>query len=117
MNLFTTDHPMTTQVSCFDERKRPWLSFVWNSTCLALILTPLFYGCVLFFAFTDPVQSTEDISFLNSWIEFLSGLGVVFIFSLVCASLLVSVYRWLRYFGRWLRAPLAEPGRQATSPI
>jgi hypothetical protein len=98
MNVFTTDHPLVSQPSCFDTKERPWLSFVSSTSVLALILTPLVYGYLLYCAATDGVECTDEPPFPGSWAEFLVGGAAVFVFCLFCALLLVSGYRLQRYF-------------------
>jgi hypothetical protein len=44
MNVFTTDHPMVAQPSCFDAKKNPFVSFCCSAFIIALILCPLFLG-------------------------------------------------------------------------
>jgi hypothetical protein len=98
MNIFTTDHPLVSQSSCFDAREHPWISFLSTTSVLALILTPLVYGFILYDAFTDGVECTDEPPFPGSWPEFLLAGAAVLVFCFVCALLLVSGYRLLQYF-------------------
>jgi hypothetical protein len=98
MNIFTTDHPLVSQTSRFDAGKRPWISLLCSASVLALILTPLVYGFILYDAFTDGVECTDEPPFPGSWTEFLLAGAAVLVFCFVCASLLLSGYRLLQFF-------------------
>jgi hypothetical protein len=97
MNIFTTDHPLVSQASCFDARKHPWISLLCRANVLALILTPLVYGFILYDAFTDGVECTDEPPFPGSWTEFLLAGAAVLVFCFVCALLLASGYRLLQF--------------------
>ena len=99
MSTFTTEHPLVSQPSWFDAKDHPALSFASNSILLELILAPWAYGCVLYGALMDEVQSTDVPPLPGSWTELLFEVGFVFVFCLICATLLVSGYRLWQWLG------------------
>jgi len=118
MNIFSTDHPMVSQPSCFDAKAYPWRSFFCNVVVLALIFTPLLYGCAVYSAVSDDVQCTDDPRlqmFFGSWAIFGSSVCVTFAFCFVCAVLTVSVYRLLAWYFR--KSLLKAHGTQATREL
>jgi TRAP-type C4-dicarboxylate transport system permease small subunit len=99
MNVFTTDHPMTSQTSCFDTKQHPWLSFILRVLTIAIFFTPLVYGYVLYCAAADDVQGTDDSPLPESWADFILSIAVTFVFCFFCAFLIVSAYRlFMRHF-------------------
>lgn len=97
MNVFTTDHPMVSQPSCFDARAHPWSSYFWSVVVLAGILTPFLYGFVLYSDMHDAFEiGSETAPFPTSLTEFAAGAGASFLCCLMLAVVLVSVYRLLR---------------------
>lgn len=44
MNVFTTDHPLVAQPSCFDAKENPLLSYLARVILAAFILCPLLLG-------------------------------------------------------------------------
>ena len=97
MNVFTTDHPMTLAPSCFDTKAHPWLSFIGNIFVTTLILTPLVYGYFVYAVVSDDVECTDE----PDGPIIVLGIPVTFVFSLICAFLMVSARRLcVRYFRR-----------------
>jgi hypothetical protein len=96
MNIFTTDHPMTSVPSCLDIKARPCLSFVCRIFATTLILTPLVYGWFVYSVVTDDAQCTDepDVPIL------MFGIPVSFVFSFVCSILMVSAYRLIAWYIR-----------------
>ena len=94
MNVFATDHPMTSVPSCLDTKAHPLLSFICRIFAVTLVLTPFVYGWLVYCVVTDDVQSTDE----PDGPILMFGIPVSFVFSLVCSVLVVSVYRlivWL----------------------
>jgi len=92
MNVFTTDHPMASQPSCFDPQEYPWASFFYSILVVALLLLPLLAGFVLYSIGNDGAVTPEDSP--DSVLEFITG---VFALSLFLAFGIVSAYRLLRW--------------------
>ena len=92
MNVFTTDHPMASQPSCFDAREYPWASFFYRILVVALLLLPLLAGFVLYSIGNDDAVTPEDSP--GSVLEFITG---VFALSLLLAFGIVLAYRLLAW--------------------
>jgi len=95
MNVFTTDHPLTTQKSCFDGDANPWLSYVCQVLVLALGLLPVAAGLILYLIATDedygPPEAPPGV------IEFLL---VISAYCLLLAIFCVAGYRLLGWLCR-----------------
>ena len=100
MNVFTTDHPMASQPSCFDAQKYPWASFFYRILVVALLLLPLLTGFVLYSIGNDDAVTPEDSP--DSVLGFMSA---VFTLSLLLAFGIVSAYRLLRWHFQKKRLP------------
>jgi hypothetical protein len=97
MNVFTTDHPMTSVPSCLDTKAHPLLSFICRIFATTLVLTPFVYGWFVYSVATDDVQSTD----VPDGPILMFGIPASFVFSLVCSVLMVSVYRLIVFlFGK-----------------
>lgn len=96
MNVFATDHPLTTQTSCLDRQAYPWLSYFGQSLVLALALLPVAAVLILYLIATDDYYGPpEDPPGLA---EFMI---VISCYCLVLAFLCVAGYRALgRFFRR-----------------
>jgi hypothetical protein len=96
MNVFSADHPMVSQPSCFDAKAYPWSSLFFSVLVFAVALTPLLYGYIWYSAINDAFEiGSETDPFPGSWAEFFGGVGVVFVFCCFCAFLIISAYRLL----------------------
>jgi hypothetical protein len=89
MNVFTTDHPMTSQPSYFDTKAHPLLSFICGVFVTTLMLAPLVFGYVVYAVATDDVQCTDE----PDGPLFILGIPVSFVLSFICAFPLVLAYR------------------------
>lgn len=93
MNVFATDHPMTSQPSCFDAEVHPWLSYFGQSLVLALALLPVAAVLVLYLIATDDYYGPPEAP---------PGVGevgmVILVYCLALAFLLVAGYRALGWF-------------------
>jgi len=96
MNVFTTDHPMTSMPSCLDTKAHPLLSFVCRIFAVTLVLTPLVYGWLVYSVVTDDVSSTDD----PDGPILMFGIPASFVFSFVCSVLMVSAYRFVVWLVR-----------------
>ena len=93
MNVFTTDHPIVSQTSCFDRRAHPALSFVCTVFAIAFGLFPALFGWVLYeYGQSDFTETTGD---QLTFEEVLILAGVIFLFCGLCAAAIVSIYRLL----------------------
>ena len=92
MNVFTTDHPLASQPSCFDAQEYPWRSFFCSIVVLALVLLPLLAGLALYLIASDEMFTQEDLP--PSVIGFIA---VVFAWCLFLALGCVSAYRLLAW--------------------
>jgi len=92
MNVFSTEHPMASQPSCFDAQEYPWASFFCSILVVALLLWPLLAGFVLYSIGNDDAATPEDSP--DSVLGFISA---VFTLSLLLAFGVVSAYRLLRW--------------------
>jgi hypothetical protein len=92
MNLFTTDHPLTSQPSWFDVKAHPVLSAVCKIMVIAMALTPLILLGLYNYAISD--IGAEPEPFPDPWLSLTIGSLVSFIIGLICASTIVAVYRW-----------------------
>ena len=92
MNVYTTDHPMASQSSCFDAKEYPWRSFFCSIVVLALVLLPLLAGLALYLIASDEMFTQEDLP--PSVIEFIA---TIFAWCLFLALGCVSVYRLLAW--------------------
>jgi len=99
MNIFTTDHPMTSQSSWSDAKKHPVLSLLSSAFLLAPILAPLVIWR-LYVYFTSDIGAEGPLP--DPW----PALACMIIFasaiSLFCAFPLVLLYRmFARCWKRW----------------
>jgi hypothetical protein len=99
MNIFTTDHPMASQSSWFDEKEHPVLSILCSVFLLGPILTPVVIWRLY-------VYLTSDIGannpFPDPWPALAWMIILAFAISLVCAFPLVLLYRmFARSWKRW----------------
>ena len=93
MNIFTAEHPLCAQPSCFDRDHYPILSLACRAVVSALLVAPVLYGIVLLLAFTDDVQCTDEPPFPQSWTELVWGAGAVFLLCVILAFVLVLIAR------------------------
>lgn len=93
MNIFTTEHPLTSQPSWFDTKEHPFLSFVCSVFVLALVFTPLILFGLYSYAISD--IGAEPNPFPDPWLALAVGSIYSFTISLVGASLVVLAYRML----------------------
>ena len=125
MNVFSTDHPLTTQPSWFDAMEHPRLSYVCRVLVVALILCTVFAGFLGFAMMNGDSPDVPDPSWTDSIfaavgffmafpVFFFVSEGVTFgmsesafgligvaINSLCWACVLVAAYRLVeRYFQR-----------------
>jgi hypothetical protein len=91
MNVFTTEHPLTSQPSWFERREYPVLSFVCSVFVSALILTPVILGGLYYYDLSD--IGAEATPLPDSGLDFFIGCVFSFIVSLVCSLLVVTGYR------------------------
>jgi hypothetical protein len=91
MNVFTTDHPLASQSSWFDQSEHPLLSFVCCTCALALILTPLVLARLYYYAIAD--IGAEPNPFPDFWGALFMGSVLAFAVSLVCAVPVVLGFR------------------------
>jgi hypothetical protein len=90
INIFTTEHPLTTQSSWFNVREHPFLSFVSATFVLALSLTPLVLWRLCLYAMSD---IGADNPFADNWLTLVTVPIVAFAISLLCAAPIVLLYR------------------------
>jgi hypothetical protein len=93
MNIFTTDHPLTSPPSWFDTRAFPWLSFVCSVFVAALISTPFILAGLYFYLISD--IGAEGTPFPDPWFDLAVGIGVSFVTGIICASPIALTYRLL----------------------
>ena len=110
MNLFTTDHPMQSQTSCFDRKAHPVLSFVCTQLAIAFMVFPLLFGW-LFYELRDFPDETGDQLTSN---EVLMLAGLVFVFCSLCAAAIVGIYRLI---GRFVRVSRQGKGSKYLSEL
>jgi hypothetical protein len=91
MNVFTTDHPLTLQPSWFDRRVYPFWSFVCSVVVLAVIFTPAILVGLYFWLTSD--IGAESQPFPDPWFDLAVGAGISFVVGIICASLVVLIYR------------------------
>jgi hypothetical protein len=96
MNVFTTEHPLASQASCFDPWRHPVFSYWCSLLVAALALLPLVLWLGLYALANDDAPSTDDHTTLT---DLLMGTAVSFGFCLLCAFVIVSVHRLLTW--RW----------------
>ncbi len=90
MNVFTTEHPMAAQPSLLDAKTHPFLSFVFSSLLLALLLTPpILYGLYQY----AMSEIGADNPFPEPAWALLMGSILAFILGLFCAGPLLLTYR------------------------
>lgn len=100
MDVFTTDHPMTSQPSLFDAKTHPVLSAVCRVIRLAIGLTPLILISLYFYAVSD--IGAEPNPFPEPWLTLMIGSIISFIIGLACASTIVSAHCWFtRLWRNW----------------
>jgi len=97
MNPFTTDHPLVSQPSCFDAKAHPWLSFIFRTFVSTLLITPLIFGCLVYYAFGDDAQSADESVWPESLSDFAIVLAIIFIFSFICSFLLLLTWRLIKH--------------------
>jgi hypothetical protein len=107
MNPFTTDHPLASRSTWFNAQDHPRLSFVCNTSILALILTPFVLQRLYDYAISD--IGAEPNPFPQPWWALFWGSVIAFVISIVCAFSVVWLYRlfargWPRRF-RTVRIP------------
>jgi hypothetical protein len=96
MGIFTTDHPLASQPSCFDAKAHPIVSYICQAFATALVLLPFVCGYVLYSAFTDPGPECTDFPPIT---ETDPGRFIVFsvvgsfAFCLICALLMAFLFR------------------------
>jgi hypothetical protein len=97
VNVFATDHPLTSQPSCFDKKLHPRLSIICSSLVAALFFTPFVIVFVVFSAITDDSGYSERV-LPESWGEF--GVFIAWAFTICAAGalVLVSAYRVITLF-------------------
>jgi hypothetical protein len=93
MDIFTTDHPLTSQPSWFDARSFPLLSFVCTVFVTALIITPLIATGLYFYFISD--IGAEARPFPDACYDLAVGTCFSFVVGIVLASLLVLTFRLL----------------------
>ena len=93
MDIFTTDHPMTSQPSLFDAKEHPVLSAVCRVIVLALGLTPLILIGLYFYAISD--IGAEPEPFPEPGPALIIGSIISFIIGLACAAAIVTAHYWL----------------------
>jgi hypothetical protein len=114
MNPFCAEHPIVSQPSMLDSKAYPMLSYFCRSCVLAVILTPVFFGLMLY----------SDLNYLNeigaqvglislSWLDLVLGMGETFVFCLLIALVLVWLCRLIRVTDRatLVSDPLPSTGR------
>jgi hypothetical protein len=107
MNIFTTDHSLASQPSWFDAKAHPRLSLICSAFVLALLLTPLALVRLYCYAVSD--IGAEPTPFPDPWLALIAGLGLAFGFSIVGASFLLFVFRFVaRISGAFFRALLSR---------
>jgi hypothetical protein len=104
MNIFTTDHPITSRSPCSDPKEHPFVSFV----CSVLLLAPLITPFVIWRLY---VYLTSDMGAEGPPPDPCLALASLIIFafavSLICAVPLVLLYRLsARCWKRWHAAQL-----------
>jgi hypothetical protein len=95
MNPFTTDHPLASGPSWFNDHPR--LSFACDVVFVALIFTPFLLFGLYRWAMSDV---GADNPFPEPWRALGLGLSVAFGASLFCACPIVVAYRLLARRGR-----------------
>jgi hypothetical protein len=90
MNVFTTDHPMTSQPSWFDAKAHPVLSWFYDVLLLALLLSPLMLFGLYEYAMTD---IGADNPFPEPGWALMMGSVLAFVLSLLCACPILLAYR------------------------
>jgi hypothetical protein len=102
MNVFTTDHPMASQPSCFDAKAHPVLSYFGGVVLLALLFWPLMLFGLYEYAMTD---IGADNPFPEPGWALLMGSILAFVLSLISACPLLLVYRLVARLGQCGQAP------------
>src|SRR6516165_3262283 len=105
MNVFTTDHPLTTQTSCFDRKAYPWLSFWFQGLVLALALLPFAAGLILYLIATDDCYGPLEDS--PGLIDF--GIAIL-VYCLLLGFLCVAGFRLSGWIFRTNRPPSLSAG-------
>ena len=98
MNPFTTDHPLTCYNGAFDRESSAWGGFFGNGVVAALLLSPVFYGTILFCAFTDESQGCDSPPFLQSWSDFFQGAAIALLFCAILVAPFIAGHRLLRFY-------------------
>jgi hypothetical protein len=94
VNLFTTDHPIVSQTSCFDRKAHPVLSFVCTAFAIVLGLFPALFSWATYELRDFPETTGDQLTFD----EVLMGAGLIFVFSCFCATTIVSLHRLVARF-------------------
>jgi hypothetical protein len=96
MNVFTTDHPLTSQPSYFDAKAHPRLSFIFQTFVSAVLITPLIFGCLVYYAVSEDAQSTDETDWAWSLSDLAIILALIFIFSFIFSFLLLLTWRLIK---------------------
>ena len=91
MDVFTTDHPLTSQPSWFGTKEHPVLSAVCSGTVLALCFTPPILAGLYFYFISD--IGAEPNPFPDPWFDLAVGSALSFIIAVLIAAALVTAYR------------------------
>ena len=99
MNIFTTDHPMTSRSPCSDPKEHPFVSFVCSVFLLAPLITPFVIWRLYVYLTSDMGAEGPPP---DPWLALASLVIFAFAVSLLCAVQLVLLYRFAaRCWKRW----------------
>src|ERR1700722_6835343 len=112
MNPFCAEHPMASQPSMLDAKAYPVLSCFCRSFILALVLTPVLFGLMLFSDLRNAYEIGAEINPIpGTLLELALAMGEIFSFCLLFALGLFLLYRLTRGAARWRRSDSPPPSR------